>query len=254
MRRSVTTLLAIALLAASAAMVRADDDRDGAGAFVGANIGVAEPINGNYRAHVHTGGIISPYVGYMFHPNIGIQGELHFAGHPADIDDRGFTDEDDPTLVLGGTVGPRLSLPTWSIPSISFLRGMELYTTVQGGAVTGLDGRISHTGAMLSIGGGLDFYLTDHFAISAFARWMRMFTHPRPTILPNSGGVVQSPGEQGPKDAEFAAIGIGIKYDFRNPPSAPPACPACVCPECPGARKILLRNVHFDFDKTALRP
>lgn len=250
MRRSLTTLLSLALLTAGASAALAD----GEGAFVGVNLGVAEPTNSNFRAHVHTGGIASPYVGYMFLPNVGVQGELHFVGWPSDIDDRGFDGESDPTFVLGGTVGPRLGIPVWDIPSIPFLRGMEVYTTIQGGAVTGLDGRISHTGAMLSIGGGLDFYLTDHFAVGGYARWMRMFTAPRPTYLPDTPDVTQSPGEQGPKDAEFAAVGISMKYDFREPPAKPiPACPACVCPECPGARKILLRNINFDFDKTTIR-
>lgn len=255
MRRRNWMLVSLAL-AVSAQVSYADST----GAFVGVNLGVAEPINGNYRAHVHTGGSASPYVGYMFHPNFGIQAEVQLTGHPPDDENRRadasaawFTEENDNTYVLGGTVGPRISLPVWEVFSPGFLRGMEVYSTVQGGAFTGLNGRISHTGAGLIVGGGIDFYLTDHFAVGGFARYNRAFTSPRPTKLPDES-VVQSYGEQGPHDAEWATVGISLKYDFREPPTKAPACPACVCPECPVRKKIVLRNVYFDFDLTTIRP
>lgn len=224
------------------------------GPFLGLDLGVAEPINGNYRAHVHTGVAASPYGGYMFNPFLGIQGQLHAISHPPDNDGRGFRDEAQWTTLLGATVGPRISLPTWDVP-LPFIKGMEVYATAQAGAFSGVSGRMSQTDFGATVGGGLDLYLTDHWAISGFGRYHYLSSEPRPFFLPDDN-VVQSPGEQGPKDAEFATVGIGVKYDFRNPPAPPaaPECPVCVCPECPVRRKVVLRNVHFDFDRSTIRP
>lgn len=230
------------------------------GWFTGVDVGLSEPMNGNYRAHVHTGATANPYVGYMFHDTIGLQSQLHFASQPADDDDRGFTsegiaiDESEVTTLFGFGVGPRLAVPVWEIRALPFLRGMEVYTTAQGTLFQGLSGRMEKTSAGVSVGGGIDFYLSDRIALSAFGRWNRAYQSPRPIILPTTR-VVQSPGEQGPADADWAAVGIGIKYDFRKPPEPPAAaCPECVCPKCPVTKKVLLRNVHFDFDRDEIRP
>lgn len=223
------------------------------GPFLGLDLGVSDPINGNYRAHVKTGFVVSPYGGYMFNDLIGLQVQGHGLGQPADDDDRGFKNEEDWTGILGITAGPRFVLPTWDVP---IFEAMELYATAQGGFFGGLSGRLDdETGGGVSIGGGIDFYVTKNVALSAFGRWNRLFMDPNPHFLPDDT-VVQSPGEQGPKDAEYATVGIGLKYDFREPPAppAPPACPACVCPECPVSRKIVLRNVYFDFDQASIRP
>lgn len=223
------------------------------GPFLGLDLGVAEPINGNYRAHVHTGVSGSPYGGYMFNDFLGLQGQLLFVGNPPDDDGRGFEGEGDWTSHVGLTVGPRLALPAWESPT-SFIKAVEIYSTVQGGVVTGTSGRLTQTDATFNVGGGIDFYVTDHLAISGFGRYNRLFTEPRPFFLPDDD-IIQSPGEQGPKDAEYATVGIGVKYDFREPRRVPaPECPACVCPECPVSRKLVLRNVYFDFDKADIRP
>jgi outer membrane protein OmpA-like peptidoglycan-associated protein len=152
-------------------------------------------------------------------------------------------------------VGPRLALPVWwGIRGPSFLRGIEIYTTAQGGFVQGMSGRMEKPSGGFSVGGGLDFYFTDNWALSLFGRYNEAWQSPRPITIP-AGNVVQSPGEQGPHNAEWATVGLGIKYDFRKPPE-PPAlvCPECVCPQCPVTKKILLRSVNFDFDAASIRP
>jgi outer membrane protein OmpA-like peptidoglycan-associated protein len=254
MRRTGLHLIRAAfLLALLAGPVAADP-----GWISGVDVGVSEPTNGNYRAHVHAGATINPYVGYMFHPNVGVQSQLHFIFQPSDDDDRGFAsegidiDENETTSLFGFGIGPRVALPVWNVPSPSFIRGIEIYTVAQGAMFQGMSGRMEKTSAGLSVGGGIDFYLTDHWAFSVFGRWNRAWQSPRPITLPDTK-VVQSPGEQGPHDAEWATVGIGVKYDFREPP-APLVCPECVCPQCPVTKKILLRSVTFDFDKTELRP
>jgi outer membrane protein OmpA-like peptidoglycan-associated protein len=248
--------LTLAALALVAGPVAADP-----GWFTGVDVGLSEPTNGNYRAHVHSGATANPYVGYMFHDNIGLQSQLHFAFQPADDDDRGFAseginvDENEVTSVFGFGLGPRVAIPVWwGFRAPSFLRGMEVYTTAQGTLFQGMSGRLENTSAGISAGGGIDFYLTDQWAISFFARWNRAYQSPRPATLPTTK-VVQSPGEQGPNDAEWATAGIGIKYDFRKPPEAPQLiCPECVCPKCPVSKKLLLRSINFDFDRTDIRP
>jgi outer membrane protein OmpA-like peptidoglycan-associated protein len=228
------------------------------GWFAGMDIGLAEPTNSNYRAHVHTGATANPYLGYMFHPNIGIQAQPQFSFMPADDDNRGLQahginqDESHVTSVFGFGLGPRLAIPVWDIRSPKFIRGLEIYTTAQAMAFQGMSGRMEHTSAGVSVGGGVDFYVSDHWAVSLFGRWQLADQSPRPKFLPDTD-VVQSPGEQGPNEAEWASVGIGIKYDFREPP-VPAVCPECVCPKCPVTKKILLRSVMFDFDHTSIRP
>lgn len=221
------------------------------GPFIGLDLGVAEPINGNYRAHVHTGIEARPYGGYMFNDILGLQAEIHAVGNSPDDDDRGIPHENEWTSHVGITAGPRIAFPAWDSPT-SLIKAIEVYSTVQGGVMTGTSGRLTQTDAMLTVGGGIDFYLTEHLAFSGYGRYNRLFTEPRPFFLP-ADDVIQSLGEQGPKDAEYATVGIGLKYDFREPP-APPECPVCVCPECPVRRKLVLRNVYFDFDKAGVRP
>lgn len=229
------------------------------GWFTGLDVGVSEPTNGNYRAHVQAGATVNPYLGYMFHPNIGIQSQFHFAFHPSDDDERGFAseginiDESEMTSLFGFGLGPRVAVPVWGVRSPSFLRGIEIYTTAQGAMFQGMSGRMENTSAGLSVGGGIDWYLTDQWALSMFGRWNRAWQSPRPITLPDTK-IVQSPGEQGPHDAEWAAVGIGIKYDFRTPPESQLVCPECVCPQCPVTKKLLLRSVTFDFDRTDIRP
>jgi len=247
--RRIAGIIAISLLLGS---LHGSTTHAESGPFIGLNLGVAEPINGNYRAHVHTGMSASPYAGFMFHDLIGLQAEIHGVGHPADADNRRIDHENQWTSLIGVTAGPRLALPAWDSPT-SLIKAIEVYATAQGGVVSGTSGRLTQTDGMFTVGGGIDFYLTDHLALSGFGRYNRLFTEPRPFFLPDDR-IVQSPGEQGPKDAEYATVGIGLKYDFREPPApVAPVCPACVCPECPVRRKIVLRNVYFDFDKVDIR-
>ena len=229
------------------------------GWFLGSDFGASAPVNGNYRAHVHAGGTLNPYAGYMFHPNIGAQGQMQFAFQPTDDDHRGFKShgidqsEKNLTSVFGLMVGPRLAIPVWDVRSPKFIKGLEIYVTGQGGLIQGMSGRMDKSSGGYSVGGGIDFYISDHWAVSVFGRWNEAFQSPRPITLP--APPVQSPGEQGPHNAEWATAGVGIKYDFRNPPEPPElVCPECVCPKCPVTRKILLRSINFDFDKAGVRP
>lgn len=218
------------------------------GPFVGIDLGASLPTNRNYRAHVEEGATANPYLGYMFNDYLGVQGQLHFTFQEPDNHRQGFPKENQITTLFGGTVGPRLSLPLGDV--------VELYGTGQGGVFTGLSGRLNHTGPGFSVGGGIDFNLTPQVALGLFGRWNRAYMSPHPTSLPQNVAA-----DQGPADARWATFGIGLKYAFNGPAEAPPparplapVAQAPALPPQPVKKKIVLRSVHFDFDKSTIRP
>jgi len=218
------------------------------GPFDGIDLGASVPTNGNYRAHVQEGGTANPYLGYMFNDYLGMQGQLHFTFQGPDNDHRGFAHENRTTSLFGGTVGPRLSLPLGEF--------VELYGTGQGGVFTGLSGRLNHTAPGFSVGGGIDFNVTPQVAIGLFGRWNRAYMSPRPKDL----GPTQVSDERFGEDARWATFGVGLKYAFNGPAAAPPPAPpppppvTQAPPPAPVKKKIVLRSVHFDFDKSTIRP
>mgnify|MGYP002624185627 FL=1 len=225
--------------------------------FVGVDVGVSVPTNDNYWAHVHEGGAISPYFGYMFDEAFGVQANLHAVVQSPDDDDRGFSGEEDLTTVLGATFGPRLSIP--------FNEKFEPYLVGQGGVFGGVSGRLDDEfDAGVSLGGGIDYYVSTRWAISAFGRWQYSFLKPTPRDLNNIPGAT-NPNPQDLEDsiaddAQWVTAGIGIKYDWKplpKPRKAPPPAakkpePAPVLPP-PTKKKIVLRGVQFDFDKANIR-
>ncbi len=223
------------------------------GPFVGIDLGYSRPTNDNYRAHVQGGGTANPYAGYMFNDYLGLQGQIHTTFQSPDNDHRGFAHENQTTTLLGGTFGPRLTLPLGEF--------VELYGTGQGGVFTGLSGRLNHTAPGFSVGGGIDFNVTPQFAVGVFGRWNRAYMSPRPTNL-NAGcgaGCERSAQPLG-EDARWMTVGLGLKYAFNGPEAAPPPAPAPPPPVAQAPpppvvkKKIVLRDVHFDFDKSNIRP
>ncbi|HVO24835.1 MAG TPA: OmpA family protein [Candidatus Margulisiibacteriota bacterium] len=213
------------------------------GPFVGANLGWAVPTNENLSAHANNGGTGDPYVGYMFNKYVGAQGELHFTFFPPDNDHRGFPNENTFSTLFGGTVGPRLSIPIGDL--------VDIYATGQGGYYTGLSGRFTHSAPGFTVGGGIDYNITRELAVGVFGRWNRVYMSPHPTFL-----VYQEPSAQGPSDARFATAGISLKYTFAQPkpaPPPPPPPPVAQKPAPPVKKKIVLRSVHFDFNKATIR-
>lgn len=255
MKRSQVFAFALvgALAAPSLAAAQVSEPRP----FVGVDVGASVPTRDNYWAHVHTGGAISPYAGYMFDEAFGVQANLHAALQPADDDNRNFPGEDDITTVLGLTLGPRLSIP--------FSDKIEPYLVGQGGIFGGVSGRLEDEfDAGVTLGGGVDYYLTERWAISAFGRWNYSFIKPSPEDLNNIPGAqnpyTQNPEESIADDIQWVTAGLGVKYDWRPLPQAPvpppppvaAAEPAPILP-APTKKKIVLRGVQFDFDKADIR-
>ncbi len=246
-------MLCLGLLVAAPAARAAEP-----GPFIGLDLGVSEPQNSEYRAHVKTGATASPFAGYMFDKYLGMEGQLHFTFQQPDNDGRrsggvygrqgNINNENQTTTLLGGTIGPRLNIP--------LAEAMDLYLTAQGGGYKGLGGRLNQWAPGFSVGGGVDFNLSRTMAIGLFGRWNRAYMSAHPTTLVN-----QQPDEQGPSDIRWVTAGISLKYTFAQaeevappPPPPPPPAPVAAPPPPPVKKKIVLRAVHFDFDKAVIRP
>jgi outer membrane protein OmpA-like peptidoglycan-associated protein len=151
------------------------------------------------------------------------------------------------TTMLGLTVGPRLQIPIGDL--------VDLYTTAQGGGFKAMGGRLNQWAPGLSLGGGLDVNLTQNLSVGLFGRWNRAYMSPHPTTL-----VRQVPDENGPADAQWASAGVSMKWSFKQaapPPPPPPPPPVAKAPPPlppPTKEKIVLRGVHFDFNKYNIRP
>ena len=220
----IAAVMAVVLLAGA---VRADE-----GIIAGVEVGAATPV-GKFKKRTDTGGTISPFVGYMFTPILGLVGEAQFTGFPND--DRPGTNDPDATLTLGAHAGPRVALPL-RLGDVQ----IEPYGTFQAGVFTGLEGNtaISRTSWGLSSGGGLNVRLTDDLLFGGFARYNRL----------------DQRVESG-RPVEYVTAGLAVTYNHAATAApAPVAVPPEAAPAPPVKRKIVLRGVHFDFDKATIRP
>lgn len=215
------------------------------GPYIGVMGGPSEATNDNYRSHVETGGSGSPFVGYMFNKYIGLQGDVQFTFQTRDEKGPGFSQW---TTLLGGLAGPRLNIPLGN-------SGVDLYGIAQGGGFKGLGGSLNQWAPGFQVGGGVDYHLTPQFAIGVFGRWNRAYMAPHPTFLADHVA-----NDQGPKDARWGIGGVALTYSFARPaPPPPPPPPVAKAPPPPpppppAKKKIVLRSVHFDFDKSKIRP
>jgi outer membrane protein OmpA-like peptidoglycan-associated protein len=239
--------LVSSLIAVSAFSLRASAEGPiyASGPIAGIDLGVSRPTNANYNAHVHDGATANPFLGYMFNHYVGAQGQLYATFQTPDDDNRGYPKENQTTSLLGLGVGPRLALPLQD--------DLELYATFLVGGYTGLSGSLNHTAPGFSTGAGLNYYVTPQFAIGAFGRWNRVYMAPRPTTLTNPPLL---PEQQGPEDAQFAMGGISLTYRFNRPEAPPPPPPPAKVeapPAAPVKKAIVLRAVHFDFNKADIR-
>jgi outer membrane protein OmpA-like peptidoglycan-associated protein len=224
------------------------------GGFVGVDLGLSIPTNPNYRAHTRTGGTGNPFGGYMFRLGpgyVGPQGELQFSFFTPDNDGRGLPRENQYTSLAGYLAGVRLELRPEDVVSlkdhIPFWDRLEMNGVFEGGGFTGLSGTLRRTAPGYSIGGGLDFYITERFTAGIFGRFNRTYQASQPEFLPN-----QVPEEQGPDDARWALAGIALTYRFVQ--AEAPAVPPPAVPPLAVKKKIILRNVNFDFDRSNIRP
>ena len=104
------------------------------------------------------------------------------------------------------------------------------------------DEAITDTSPAFAAGGGLNFALNDNLMLGAFGRWNRLYQR-----------------VHGTGDAKYITTGISLTYNFRAeappPPPPPPPAPRAQAPAPPPTteKKIVLRGVNFDFDKSNIR-
>ncbi len=223
------------------------------GPFVGLTLGASEPLNPNYRGHVRTGVSVSPYAGYMLNDYIGAQAELQalFQTEDNHIGEEDFIRQSrQTTSMIGGGIGPRFSLPLG--PIVPYIVGT-------GGYYAGLSGRLSQSAPGFSAGLGIDYQFTDSLKAGLYGRYNRAYMSPRPTDL----GPGQVPDERFGKDIEWATAGLALTYTFPEeeevaeapappePKTVPKNEPLPLPP--PTRKKIVLRSVYFEFDKSTIR-
>jgi outer membrane protein OmpA-like peptidoglycan-associated protein len=200
-------------------------------AIAGADIGVMIPHD-DLGEDVEVGGAISPFAGYMFNDYIGLMGQAQFWG--GKTEESGPQNDDNTTWAGGALAGPRFAIP---------FKGGEVYATAQGGIMTSLaDEAITDTSAAFSAGGGLNFALNESWMLGAFGRWNRLYQR-----------------VHGRGDAKYITTGVALTYNFgaAAPPPPPPPAPAprAQAPAAPRPteKRIVLRGVNFDFDKSNIR-
>lgn len=197
--------------------------------FAGVDLGVVQPIQA-FDDYSKTGGMFSPYAGYMFNDYIGLTGQLQVFGNP-NRDRPGLLDSD-ATWAIGGLAGPKFALP---------IGNAELYAIGQGGIFTGLapHASITDTSAGFSAGGGINAPIMKNVSLGLFGRFNRLYQR-----------------VHGDGDVKYITAGLGLQYSFK-PEEAPPPPPAPVAkpapPAPPAKRKLVLRGVNFDFDKSNIR-
>lgn len=172
---------------------------------------------------------------YMLNDNvgIGIAGGPLFTFLPTVKAFQGAGDDfdDEVSSNFAISAGPKLTLLTEVV---------ETWLTVQGGYYRDMTGPMDEDGGGFNAGGGLRFRLTSSDSLGVFGR----YDYSNQDAAPDTTNVRQ-----------FVTTGISYNHSFAaapppqeyTPPPPPPPAP-------PVKRKIVLRGVNFDFDKSDIRP
>jgi outer membrane protein OmpA-like peptidoglycan-associated protein len=198
----------------------------------GVELGGVAPLNPMKR-FTKNGASLSPYLAYKYNRLLGVMGNLHIVAFPNK--DRPGVLDDDVTWIAGATAGPRIDIP---------ISDVEIYGTAQMGIFTGLspNGAVTDTSWGASLGGGASlpvFY--PGFRLGLFAKY---------TYLDQRA--------HGRGQVTYALGGLNLEFNFsETPPPAPPPkptpTPATAAAAPATGKKIVLRGVNFDFDKSNIR-
>jgi outer membrane protein OmpA-like peptidoglycan-associated protein len=232
-------LVIVGVLACAQRSVAADAPAKPAGKLLGepkilagTELGAVWPL-GPMRSFNKDGGSFSPYVAYKYNRLVGVMGNLHIVGLPNQ--DRPNQLDNDATWIGGATIGPRIDIP---------ISDVEVYGTAQAGIYTGLapNSSVTDTSWGGNAGGGMSLpVFFPGFRFGLFAKWHYL--------------AQQSHGNG---DARFVVGGINLEYNFSHvPPPKPTPKPvaqaAAPTPAPATSKKIVLRGVNFDFDKSNIR-
>jgi outer membrane protein OmpA-like peptidoglycan-associated protein len=230
------SLIGLGLLIA-ACPARADGPE--AGGYIGAGFPV-----GHYNDTASTGGVLGGQGGYRW--NVSPNGAVSLIGGPQ------FTllpSEDCPA----GPLVTRCSNGSDITSTFSFTAGpkftvvgekAELSVAVLGGIYDDISGPIRETGGGLAVHGVLGGNIGNGFNLGVFLRFEEMFMRP------------SAAADSARDDRQMVLTGLTLNWTpaaeaVEQPPPPPPPPPA---PAPAMKRKMILRGVNFDFDKSAIRP
>lgn len=220
-----STLLAAAILSMVAVPAAQAADGPEVGANVGAMISLSkfrDTIDGN------TGATVGFYGGYRWDLTdalkISLIGQPQFTFAPG-------TERWNDGVMFGGGFGSMVIFTGG--PKLTYIAGpIETWFSAQGGFYKDLTGVMSDTGGGWNAGGGAYYRLNELTSVGIWGRydWTTMDANPATT-----------------NDRQFVLAGLGVNHTFPVPQVAVATPPA-------PKRKIVLRGVNFDFDKSNIRP
>ena len=210
--------------------------------YGGVETGVIIPLNA-FNRYASVGGSVAPFLGYKIftdkdlQPNIGPVGQVQFFGAPhqtctsCSIDGAG----DNPAYALAYHVGPRITLPIGPV---------ELFGDWQVGGLSGANRpsaiTASKTAWGFTTGGGVSYSLNENVMLGLFGRWDWY-----------------NQNVHGMGKLRYSTAGVALTLQQSPPPAPAPVAPVAAAPPPepapPMKKKIVLRGVNFDFDKSNIR-
>lgn len=211
------------------ALVAAPGAHAANGPEVGANVGAMVPLS-KFKDTVGggAGATVGFYGGYRWDLTealkISLIGQPQFTFAPGtEVTRNGAT--------YGGGFGSMVIFTAG--PKLTFQSGpVETYVSTQGGYYHDLTGMNDDTGGGFNAGGGVNYRLNDLTSVGLFGRYDYTTMNAAPWTT---------------NTRQFVLAGIGVNHTFPVPQVAVAA------PPPPVKRKIILRGVHFDFDKSNIR-
>jgi outer membrane protein OmpA-like peptidoglycan-associated protein len=206
------------------------------GPEIGANVGVAVPLKKYSHTIEGVGGTTGVSLGYRFDltPNFSLsllaQPQAFFMGtEEGCCADKNH--EDDINSLLTAQAGPKFTFNGGPV---------EAYVGAQGGYYWDLSGALSDKGPGYNINSGINFDVGAGNYVGLYGRYDVAYMEP-----------------QFHDGSQRKLVSGGLEYTHvfepeevvQAPPPPPPAAP----PPPPVHRKIVLRGVNFDFDKSNIR-
>jgi outer membrane protein OmpA-like peptidoglycan-associated protein len=234
LRGSTFTAALVALLLVQPSAARGD------GAETGGYLGAGFPV-GHYSDTADIGGVLGAWGGYRW--TLSEKGAFSLIGGPqytllpSESCPAGPTfvrcdDGDDVTSTFSFTAGPKFTILS---------DGTELSIALLGGYYRDVSGPLDESGGGLAVHGLLGRDIGAGMNLGLFVRFEEMFLRPA--------------ADSDRDDRQMVMAGLQLGWTFAPepveaaPPPPPPPPPAPVV-----KRRIILRGVNFDFDKSNIRP
>jgi outer membrane protein OmpA-like peptidoglycan-associated protein len=226
------------LLAVLGVLALARDARAEDGPEAGGYLGAGFPV-GHYTDTADIGGVAGAFGGYrwMFDKSaISLIGNPQFTILPSEACPGGplfvsCDNDTDITSTFSLTAGPKFSIVD---------SGTELSVALLGGYFRDIAGPIDEQGGGLAVHAALGFDVTPMLNFGLFARFEEIFLRP----AANSDR----------DDRQLVSAGLQLGWHPEEAVAAPPPPPPPPPPAPVAKKKIVLRGVNFDFDKSTLQP